>query len=802
MPPPPDPRRTSLIPLFGREHSGQIQAALVGTLYSALASLFIGAVAGSAGSWLIYVQSGNPVFAVLACALLFVGTARVLLAAHFRLKPPADWPRPDAVQRAGIRYMVGAWLFALLLGALGFCTILFTPDVGGHLVVSCFIASYTALITGRSSASLPTVVGQSLLCMVPLGAAAALHGGVYHWTIAILVLLLLYSAAEVARVLNRTAIGALLNGEENAALAARLNAQNAVLRAREQELQSQNRLFEAALANMSHGLCMFDAKGRLLVANQRFIDLFGFPPERVSPGVSGRDLIALALELGHDPARTARDITREYRARLVDGDRSRMLSVLRDGRIVALSFRAAADGGGVVIFEDVTEEKRAEARIAHLATHDALTGLPNRVLFRERVKAALGDGGGQQTFALLCLDLDGFKNVNDTLGHPTGDALLNSVTQRLHDEVGESAFVARLGGDEFAILLPNAGERAELDAFADALIKRIAEPFEIDAHTVVIGTSVGIALSPANGLDPDILLRRADLALYRAKGDGRGTCRRFEAGMDTRLLERRVMELDLRRAIETSAFELFYQPIIALGEGRTWGYEALVRWRHPKRGLLQPDAFIGLAEETGLIVPLGEWVLRAACAEAASWDEPLKVTVNLSPVQFRSKALIPNVVSALASTGLRADRLELEITESVLLADSEANIATLKQLRSLGVCIALDDFGTGYSSIGYLRSFPFDNIKIDKSFVGSMCEAENSAAILRGVVGLARSFGIETTAEGVETPEQLARVRAVGCTKAQGYLLGEPRPARDLTNVWAAPRLRALGQGGRRALAG
>ena len=463
-----------------------------------------------------------------------------------------------------------------------------------------------------------------------------------------------------------------------------------------------------------------------------------------------------------------------------------------------------ADGSGVealsytraVIYEerparlvaviDVTERRRAEARISHMAHHDALTDLPNRLLFRERLDEALvrmrrHDEG----LAILCLDLDHFKDVNDTLGHPVGDKLLRAVARRLSGALRESDVVARLGGDEFAIIQTSIATPEDASHFAIRLVELIGEPYDIDGHHVIVGASVGIALAPGDGDNPDRLLKNADMALYRAKGDGRGTFRFFEPEMDARVQARRALELDLRKALVAGEFEMFYQPLVNLSDNAVTGFEALLRWRHPVRGMVSPADFIPLAEEIGLIVPLGEWVLRQACAEAATWPDHVKVAVNLSPVQFKSRNLLPAVMMALASSGLPATRLELEITESVLLSESEANLATLHQLRALGVRISMDDFGTGYSSLSYLRTFPFDKIKIDQSFVRELSASGDCMAIVRAVAGLGSSLGIPTTAEGVETDEQLEWLRGEGCTEVQGYLFSPPRPAHEIARLLA-----------------
>jgi diguanylate cyclase (GGDEF)-like protein/PAS domain S-box-containing protein len=436
----------------------------------------------------------------------------------------------------------------------------------------------------------------------------------------------------------------------------------------------------------------------------------------------------------------------------------------------------------LVAIVDVTERKQAEARIAHMAHHDALTGLPNRVLFHERLDEALGRvRRSGENLAVLCLDLDHFKSVNDTLGHPVGDELLRAVSARLRQCCRHNELVARLGGDEFAIIQPLTGTPVEASELAIRLISVVSEPYDVHGHEVVIGASIGIALAPADGEESDGLLRNADMALYRAKADGRGTSHFFEPEMDRRLQARRALELDLRKAFANGDFELFYQPLVTIESNEVSGFEALLRWRHPERGMISPMEFVPLAEEIGLITPLGEWVLRQACVEAERWPGALKIAVNLSPVQFRNRGVVHAVMSALAHSGLAPDRLELEITESVLLGETEANLATLHQLRKIGVRISMDDFGTGYSSLSYLRSFPFDKIKIDRSFVSEMVGRPDCLAIIRAITGLGASLGIATTAEGVETPEQLESLRAEGCTEVQGFLFSPPRPAGELS---------------------
>jgi diguanylate cyclase (GGDEF)-like protein len=423
-----------------------------------------------------------------------------------------------------------------------------------------------------------------------------------------------------------------------------------------------------------------------------------------------------------------------------------------------------------------------------MAHHDALTGLPNRVLLNQQLEQAFTRTKRGEKVAAHFLDLDYFKNVNDTLGHAAGDKLLKMVAERLRALARDADIIARMGGDEFAILQVGLAQPADAGSLARRVIDSISRPYEIDGQQVIIGTSVGISIGPGDGQNPEALMRNADLALYRAKEDGRGAFRFFEPEMDAQMQERRTMEVDLRRALAAGQFELHYQPIVNLATNDISAFEALIRWRHPHKGLIAPSAFIPLAEEIGSIIPIGEWVIRQACITAAAWPSDVKVTVNLSPAQFRNPGLVQVVVGALAASGLPADRLELEITESILLQDNEATLNTLYQLRELGVMIAMDDFGTGYSSLSYLQSFPFDRIKIDRSFVKDIGDSVGSINIVRAVVAMAKGLGMATTAEGVETQEQRDSVQSEGCTEMQGFLFSKPLPADEIEKLYLERR--------------
>jgi diguanylate cyclase (GGDEF)-like protein/PAS domain S-box-containing protein len=555
-------------------------------------------------------------------------------------------------------------------------------------------------------------------------------------------------------------------------------------------LRRQKMLLDTALENMSQGLCMYDAEGRIQLFNERYMTMMG----RTGMELKGRSLLEILREL--QAAGRWEGDPEDLFAKLLDEARSgqSMKRVIDQfDRKIRIVTQPMKGGGWVATFEDITDWQRAQERIFHMARHDALTNLPNRILFREQLEQALHLANRDDQVAVLCLDLDHFKEINDSLGHPIGDALLSEVAARLRECLGQNDAVARLGGDEFAIVqFCRKGETSSADALAGRIVETVSAPYEIEGHQIVIGTSIGISLAPVDGQNPDELLKNADLALYRAKADGRGTYRFFEAGMDARAQARRMLELDLRLALQRDEFEVYYQPIRDLASGETVVFEALVRWNHAQRGLIAPGHFIPLAEETMLIVQLGDWVLRQACMDAASWSKAAAVAVNLSPVQFKNPNLVASVKGALAASRLPAHRLELEITESVLLQNSEATRAILHELRALGVKISLDDFGTGYSSLSYLRSFPFDKIKIDRSFVNELATRKDSMAIIRAVTGLGRSLGITTTAEGVENEAQLELLRREGCTQAQGYLFSKPRPVCEVEGMLATSRASAV----------
>lgn len=556
---------------------------------------------------------------------------------------------------------------------------------------------------------------------------------------------------------------------------------------RDRALVVQNQRFDAALENMSQGLCMFDGGERLIVANERFGEIFRLPESLMRSGTKLNDFDALERQPDRKSSTSQVDSYVCALRSLISAGKAGMIThELSDERTIEIWYRPMQDGGWVATFEDITERRRTEAQIAHMARHDALTGLGNRALFRDEIIRALIRVNRGEKIGVLCLDLDRFKFVNDTLGHPVGDALLEMVADRLRSCVREVDTVVRLGGDEFAIIAIDASQPDGAVALAERVIDAISTPYEIDGQQLNIGTSIGIAIAPSDGKDSDRLLKAADLALYRAKEDGRGKIRLFKPEMDQRLQSRRALEMQLRRALAEGEFVLYFQPLMDINAGKVSGLEALLRWDCPGRGMVSPAEFIPLAEEVGLIVPISEWVLRKACGEAANWPDMIKVAVNLSPIHFYHGDLVKSVACALQESGLAPGRLELEITEGVLLQDTKATIVTLRALKRLGVRIAMDDFGTGYCSLSYLQKFPFDKIKIDQSFVKDLGGNAEALAIIRAVSGLANSLGIATTAEGVETADQLRKIRSEGCTEAQGYFFSQPMPAEKILQLIAA----------------
>ena len=536
--------------------------------------------------------------------------------------------------------------------------------------------------------------------------------------------------------------------------------------------------FVIALNHMPHGLCMFNHEKKLILCNSVYARMYGLPEPLTRRGVSLQDILAHRQTIGNGPAKMDTYYDVVAASTVIGGVASRNIP-LADGRVIRISHSPLDNGSYVATHEDVTENVRAEEQITHMARHDPLTGLPNRRLLREKLDFETHQIDGNtdgKTLAVLYLDLDRFKEVNDTFGHAVGDLLLKAVTARLKNCLRKDDVIARLGGDEFAIIQTRVQAREQTEHLAQRLVAALGKTFKIDGHVIHIGVSIGIAMAPDDSRNADVLLRYADTSLYAVKSRGRNNYRFFEPAMDAGLQERRKLEGELRQALLSQQLEIYYQVEVDAQSQSPVGFEALLRWNHPERGLLLPGEFLPLAEETALIVPIGEWVLRQACQDAMTWPRHIAVAVNLSAFQFRSATLAHTVLSALAASGLPAPRLELEITEAALLNDRETTLQTLHDIKRLGVRITMDDFGIGYSSLNYLRLFPFDKIKIDRSFIHELGKSADSDVIIKAVVDVGAKLGFTTTAEGVETAEQSRLAMALGCTEVQGYLVGRPQP--------------------------
>ena len=549
--------------------------------------------------------------------------------------------------------------------------------------------------------------------------------------------------------------------------------------------RKEEQMLQTVLDNMSQGVVMFDSQMQLIFCNQRYVEMYGLSADVAQPGCPLRELIEHRVASGSfagDPIEYIAGLTETLAA----GETMQQTVTLADGRAFSVVNKPIAGGGWLSTHEDVTERQRSEERIAHMARHDALTDLPNRTMMREHLEHELKRVKRGECLAVLCLDLDQFKSVNDALGHPIGDELLKLVGERLRGCTREPDTVARLGGDEFAIIMTQMQQPTDAAALSKRIRDSIIKPYQIDGHQIVTDISIGISVAPIDALDAEMLMRNADMALYGAKADGRGTYRFFEPEMNTRMKARRELEMDLRNALAGRKFELHYQPLVNLETKEVNAFEALLRWNHPVRGVISPADFIPIAEETGLIVPLGEWVLKTACTEAANWPDHIKIAVNLSPAQLNNRNLLAVVAEAIEQSGMSPHKLQLEITETVLLQNTFSTLSTLHELRKLGVQIALDDFGTGYSSLSYLRSFPFDKIKIDRSFIQDLSNGSEPVAIVHAVANLAKCLNMTSTAEGVETQQQLDTLKAIGCTEMQGYLFSKARPAKEIRQFFGA----------------
>jgi diguanylate cyclase (GGDEF)-like protein len=748
--------------------SPMIHAALIDSLFQDPGPMFVGALCAAVAAVMTAVKTGNV--GLWPCVALLVVTGALRAHDTRKYQRRKSELTPDVAARWEARYQMGAMLYAAALGLWCVVAVLGSNDAVAHLICISVTLCYVAAGGGRTYGRPWIFHVQMLLACGPLTLALALYGSPYYFGMAVLNVLFYFSLKHISTSLQKIFVRALIAREREAALAGQ---------------------FDTALNNMPHGLCMFAADGHLAVMNHRFGEMMNLSDDIVQHGASAPDIIAACISAGSVSPASGEMILSE-----IESSQARdMITTDPDavrGRSLSWTFQPMAGGGAVVLLEDITERRNAEARITHLARYDELTALPNRVNFRDEIERLLAvPHDAEQLSALLFIDLDQFKQVNDTLGHPCGDQLLCAVAGRLRAILRPEDFVARFGGDEFVVFRQNVKSAEEVAGLARRIVDHLSERYKIDNHLVEIGASVGIAMTSPH-VSADTLLKNADMALYRAKADGRGTFCFFRDEMAQIVEARRTLELDLRKALANEEFELFYQPLVNLKSGRIATCEALLRWNHPVRGTVSPVDIIPVAEDMGLIVDLGRWILRKACMECMKWPEGVSVAVNFSPHQFHQRDVLSEIRYALEVSGLPANRLEIEITESSLLRNTQLTHDVLSQLRTIGVSISLDDFGTGYSSLSYLHNFPLQKVKIDRSFLEGI-DTDRPLTLLRGVARLSTDLGMSVVIEGIETNEQLELISADGSvTEAQGYLFSRPVPAvrvRQLLNASHGRRL-------------
>jgi diguanylate cyclase (GGDEF)-like protein len=749
---PADPKQT----LENDDLPPSIRMALVDSLFQGALASFFGMVCATIASLMTAVKTESPWLWPCALLIIVAGIARSLQIRGYEVERRTGPMTRERARWWEPRYRLVADIYAGSLGVWCFAVLVGSTDPVAHLLCCSVTIGYTAGGAARNYGNPKIIQRHVLLSCAPLSIGLALHGDGYYAGLALLLVFFFLGLKYTNLNLHRIFVKALVSTEREAALAGQ---------------------FDTALNNMPHGLCMFTADGRLAVMNHAFSEMMKLSDGPVHRGAGAPEIIAACVNGGSLSAANGKMILSE-----IENSQARDIITadpdLARGRSLSWTFQPMAGGGAVVLLEDITERRNAEARITHLARYDELTGLPNRVNFRDEIERLLSvphETG--HISALLFIDLDQFKQVNDTLGHPCGDQLLCTVAERLREMLRPEDFVARFGGDEFVVFQQNIKSNEDAAGLARRIVERLSERYQVDNHLVEIGASIGIAMTLPGRTSADTLLKNADMALYRAKADGRGTFCFFRDEMAQIVEARRILELDLRRALANEEFELFFQPLVNLKSGRIMTCEALLRWNHPVRGTVSPIDIIPVAEDMGLIVDLGRWILRKACMECMTWPEPVSVAVNFSPQQFHQRDVLNEVRYALEVSGLPAHRLEIEITESSLLHNTQLTHDVLSQLRAIGVRISLDDFGTGYSSLSYLHNFPLQKVKIDRSFLEGI-DSDRPLTLLRGVARLSADLGMSVVVEGIETNEQLELISADGTvTEAQGYLFSRPVPA-------------------------
>jgi diguanylate cyclase (GGDEF)-like protein len=734
-------------------------AALSDSLFEAPGTVLVGIVFVAIAAALTALKTGEYLIWACVALLILAGVVRAFDLQRYQArkltvtaKEAAQWQH---------RYQIGAMIQAAAIGLWCSVTLLSNDDAVVHMIGLSVTTGLLAGGAGRAYGRRSIFRLQAVLIFGPAVIALALRGTPYYIAMSVVCAAFLVTVMQLSTNLHRIFMRAVVAREREAALAGQ---------------------FDTALNNMPHGLCMFRADGRLAVMNNRFREMLNLPDDIVKRDMGASDIVDACVTRGTISAPSGRLILAEIEHTQTRDMITSDPDITRD-RSLSWTFQPMAGGGAVVLVEDITERRRAEARIIHLARYDDLTALPNRVNFRDEIERLLKlPHEASRMSALLFIDLDQFKQVNDTLGHPCGDGLLCAVADRLRQMLRPEDFVARFGGDEFVVFLPHVSANEEAAGLARRIVDRLSEPYKIGNHLVEIGASIGIATTLPE-ISADTLLKNADMALYQAKSEGRGTYCFFRDEMAQTVEARRILELDLRKALLHEEFELFYQPLLNLKSGKITTCEALLRWNHPTRGIVSPADIIPVAEDMGLIVDLGHWILRKACAECVKWPEAVSVAVNFSPQQFHQRDVLNEVRYALEASGLPPHRLEVEITESSLLHNTQLTHDVLSQLHSLGVRISLDDFGTGYSSLSYLHNFPLQKVKIDRSFLEGI-DSDRPLTLLRGVARLSADLGMAVVVEGIETNEQLELISVDGTvTEAQGYLFSRPVPAGQMRQL-------------------
>jgi diguanylate cyclase (GGDEF)-like protein len=739
----------------------EIYLPLVDSLFKEGRTLLIGTIFIIGSVFLTYWTTGEILILYCALAIFAVACARgLMMRAYMRKRDTVT--TAEAGKRWEYRYGAGASAILALLSVWCFVAFSRTTEPFATLVSFSMTIAYAAGIFGRNFANSRFVIIQIVCTWAPMTAALVFYGTVYHWIFAALLIPSFLGIKLIAERLRRTLLDAVVTSRDMSLLAKR---------------------FDTAINNMPHGLFMFDSKRLIVVSNQKLNQQMGLPPDLDLKGFGARAWVESAVKANWISNASAQELIARLEARLSGSEDSPFTLGLLNGKTLEFTVQPMENGGMVVLSEDITERKVAEAKINHLARFDALTGLPNRTVLRDRMERALGEWRPDNMCAIHFIDLDQFKQVNDTLGHTRGDMLLEAVAERLRSSIRDADVISRFGGDEFVVLQAPIKSLEQCESLAARILNTLSGTYDLDGHKVVVTASIGIAAAKTP-LDPDQFLRNADLALYQAKSDGRGTWRWFETKMESNAQARRTLEFDLRKALESEAFELYYQPLFNLKTNRIVACEALLRWPHRDRGMVSPAEFIPVAEEMGLIVEIGNQVLYKACLECRRWPGETAVAVNLSSIQFDRSNVPALVRETLAATNLAASRLELEITESTLLQNTKRTRADLKQLADSGVKISLDDFGTAYSSLSYLHSFPLHKVKIDQSFLQGLGDDERRVTLLRGITRLSAQLGLRVVVEGVETPDQLELLAAEdSIDEVQGYLLGVPMPAADLRKL-------------------